>query len=90
MYFSGTLMLIKNNMSIYCKLVETFHVSSEWKTAVYFKWWYTERFVYETAVPTVRSLVLLNFMTGSDLQLCIETEEDQTRLTLQNIQGSQY
>jgi len=52
----------------YRKLVETFHVVSEYKTAVYFSWQFVNF-----------SVASGDSLTDSDLQLLIETEQDQTR-----------
>ncbi len=37
----------------YCKLVETFHVASECKTAVYIGWWLTLQFSGGQVIVTI-------------------------------------
>ncbi len=56
-----------------CKLEETFRISSECETAVYFNWWLPVQFSVMAS--------LYSWQTKS-LQLATETEEYQMRLSL--------
>jgi len=61
--------------------VETFHVVSECKTAVYFSWSNSGVCPTNTAVLTFFTFGVESFdsLTNSDLKLLIETEQDGTR-----------
>jgi len=66
----------------YCKLVETFHVVSECKTAVYFNW----SLIHVIAQPVqlfwplvTFSVASSNSLTDSDLQPLTNTEQDLRR-----------
>ncbi len=45
----------------YHKLVETFHVASEFQTAVYFNWWLTAQFSVDQVTVTVYCVSLLYY-----------------------------
>jgi hypothetical protein len=62
--------------SQYCKLVETFHVASECKTAVYFILWLTLQFLGGQVIVTVNPLRLLYSLTDQDFIL---SKRDRTR-----------
>jgi len=69
---------------VYRKLVETFHIVSECITAIYFSWC----LIQALAQPVQLFWLLVTFsiasgncLTDSDLQLFIETEQDQRRHT---------
>jgi len=75
------------SLNPYCKLVETFHVVSECKIAIYFSWF----LIQALAQPVQLFLLLVTFSVASidsltdsdsDWQLFIETEQDQTRHSL--------
>ena len=66
--------------------METFHVVSECNTAVYFSWCLIQALALAQSVQLFWPLVTFSVASGysltdSDLQLFIETEQDQTRLT---------
>jgi hypothetical protein len=73
------LSIFENAMSIYHKVVETFHVVSECNTAIYFSWCLIQ--VLAQPIQLFWQLVTFNVafgdsLTDSDLQLFIETEQD--------------
>jgi hypothetical protein len=71
-------------MSYYRKLVETFHIVSEYKTAIYFSWSLIQALAQPVQLFDCWSLLSVahpNSWTDLDLHLFIETEQDQTRLS---------
>ncbi len=65
-------------------LVEIFHVISECKTAVYFSWSLTQVLAQPVQLFnrwSLHSIASCDSWTDSDLQLFIETEQDQTKLS---------
>jgi hypothetical protein len=73
---------INLRLSRYCKLVETFHVVSEFNTDVYFSWCLTQALAQPVQLfwPLVTfSIASSDSLTDLDLQLLTETEQDQMR-----------
>jgi hypothetical protein len=72
------------HLYIDCKLVETFHIVSECKTAIYFSWCLINALAQPVQLFDRWSLFSIashDSWTDSDLQLLTEREQDQTRLS---------
>ncbi len=73
---------LTNKLKMYCKLVETFHIVNECKTAAYFSWSLIQALAQPVQLfwPLVTvDVTSSDSWTDSDLQLLIETEQDKTR-----------
>jgi hypothetical protein len=63
--------------------VETFHIASECKTAVYFERWYTGQLIYDTDSMTLMTIINSSvFLLLSFYDRFATTDGDRTRLTI--------
>jgi len=84
MIFCFLIELNPQNLFLYCKLVETFHIVCECNTAIYFSWCLIQALAQPAQLfwqLVTFSVASGNSLTDSDLQLFIETEQDRTRHT---------